>query len=168
VCFAIAAAIFAPAFAAVTGQLPTFAQIVAGFSAPIAGMPFAAREAAKAVSYAIIVLALVRLAVWPASLVARNDVTWRESLTLTRGAFWPLLVLFALGTVILLALELVWVVPYLLLTSTAAVAWFGVLQYLIALLASFAFWGATVFLAALVSFAYKALRGYRPDETLPG
>jgi hypothetical protein len=45
------------------------------------------------------------------------------------------------------------------------------LGHAVGLLMSFAFsigyLIATVFLAALASFAYKALRGYRPDEPLP-
>ena len=165
-CLAIDAVVFMPVYAFFTGKVPTLAQIVVGFAASLDGVPSAVRTAGAWISYAIVVLVLVRLIVWPASVVARDDVTWRESLALTRGKIWPLLALFILATVIVMDLELIWFVPYFLI-STLAIELYGVLRYPLALSASFSFWIATVFLAALASFTYKNLRGYRLDETMP-
>lgn len=144
---------------------PAWSIVTQGLSASDK-VPASLMSVAEWSAYALIVALWVRVLVWPAAVVARRDVSWGEPLSLTKGRFLPLagLVVFAIALGAALWALMLWLV---LLFFRSVIIPHEAYAIIWALSGSIAFWVGTVFLAALASFAYEALRGYRPDEFVP-
>lgn len=167
----IDAIVFAPFYFLSTGTIPTVWEMLSGAYSSIDDVSPSLSNIAYILAGAAIIVVLLRSTVWPASLVARESLSWQESWALTQDKLWPMLVLFVLASLAVFAMQLAIVAPAIVVYSVILAFDTDFLGQGAGLLMSFAFSIgyviATVFLAALASFAYKALRGYRPDEPIP-
>lgn len=144
---------------------PAWSFIASGFSA-VEDVPPGAYLAAFFLSYTTLVILLARVIVWPAGVVARSNVSWQESWALSKGRWLPLagLVVFSIVVSVAFAYFTFWIFASALSTGLIAD---DAARFPVVLAASLKFWLFTVFWAALASFTYKALRGYRSDEDMP-
>jgi hypothetical protein len=148
---------------------PSWSTVTGGFPESMDGVPSVPFNIAYWLSYAVVIALCARMLVWPAAVVARRDVSWAESWTLTRGRLLPLIALVVVSVLI------AWNVPYWVGVGLAKFSvsidfalGYEALPIALTLASTIIFWVLTVLFALLASFAYKVMRGYRPDETLPG
>lgn len=145
---------------------------------------FAPLAAGYFVGWIIVLFLFIRLAVWPPSVVATNSVSPAEAWSLTRGNFWRFVGLFVLAGLAMYAVIIpVAVGAYLhfreytfsreffdatrdldvreqvMLAMRPFLPTFAALYFLLLMY-------ATAFLVAIVSFAYKALKGVEADASI--
>jgi len=158
------AALFVPAHLFFTGEAPTLTAITRSFWGTGGGIPALALYVGAWLSYALLAVLWTRILVWPASVVARETMSWGESWALTEGKFWRILALVVIALAIIWTLDtLSWLLSLSGFNAMGPNFW-G--HALFAVSNSATYWLIAVFLAALASFAYKSLRGYRPEEML--
>jgi hypothetical protein len=142
--------------------------------------------AAYFVGWIIVLVIFVRLAVWPPSVVATNRVSPAEAWSLTRGNFWRFIGLFALAVLTMYAIFIPVVAgSYLyfreeifsreMYEATKDLAPRDALPIVAApflpaltLIYFFALMYVTALMVALVSFAYKALKGVDARASIDG
>lgn len=138
------------------------------------------------VAWIVVLFVFVRLAVWPPSVVATNSVSPAEAWSLSRGNFWRFIGLFMLAGLAMYAVILALIAGFYVYYSQHAFSfetwqatrdmppedalWRIAGPYLPTLVAFhfFMMMFATAFVVAIVSFAYKALKGVEADAAVDG
>jgi hypothetical protein len=134
----------------------------------------------------IVLFVFVRLAVWPPSVVATNSVSPAQAWSLTRGNFWRFVGLFVLAGLTMYAVVIpvaavfylnmreyafsreIWEATRDLPVRDALWRELGPFIPTLAVLYFFMLMYATAFLVAIISFAYKALKGIEAGATIDG
>ncbi len=178
---AVLAAVIVPAFYIITdGDLGFFFDPRA---AQEHGRPswFGPFFAAYIAAWLVVLFLFLRLAVWPASVVATGRLSPAEAWSLTRGNVWRLIGLFALCVMTMYAIMIPFAIAWAVYMSNA-IAKTGtppptpsaVVEQIFIPAAPFiaAFYFlllvfVTALMTAAVSYAYKALKGYDPRSPIP-